>query len=145
MARSPKSVRRLLLDKPTLKFLDREIAAQQALLIELRQCLPTDLGSHCVAARISDHRLTLHADSPVWATRLRYLAPQLLTAMKHAYPRLSEIKVRLRVERHTQPRKTATARKSDVAAAIIHDSAADTKQAPLRDALLRLSHAIRRS
>ena len=143
MARSPKSVRRLLQDKPTLKSLDREIAAQRALLTLVRQCLPADLATHCLNAQIHEDRLTLHTDSPVWATRLRYLATQLISVLKHEYPQLREIKIRLLVTRQPPSGRTGPAAKSDAAAAIIHESALDTQPSPLRDALLRLSRAIK--
>jgi hypothetical protein len=143
MARSPKSVRRLLQDKPTLKFLDREIAAQGALLTQIRQCLPPELAAHCVNAQLHESRLTLHTDSPVWATRLRYLAAQLISVLKHGHPGLREIKVKLLVERHSPPQHREPAHRSEVAAALVRDSADDTEQAPLREALLRLSNSIK--
>lgn len=143
MPRSPKSVRRLLLDKPTLKFLDREVAAQGELLTQVRQSLPRELAAHCVNAQLHDSRLTLHTDSPVWATRLRYLSAQLISVLKHAHPGLREIKVKLLVERKAPPRRRDPAHKSDVAAALLRDMAGDTEQTSLRDALLRLSRSVK--
>ena len=143
MARSPKSVRRLLQDKPTLKFLDREIAAQHALLIEIRQSLPDDLAPHCVNAQMRDALLTLHADSPVWATRLRYLAIQLLNVLKHAHPDLREIRIKLLPEQHASQCRRDPVHRSDKAATLIRDMAGDTGQGALQDALLRLSSAVK--
>lgn len=142
--RSPKSVRHLLKDKPTLKLLELEISAQKALLAQVCQVLPGDLAAHCVAAQQRDRQLILHADSPVWATRLRYLAPQLLSVLQPAHPTLHQVTVRLLVARTTRQPVHTSARRSDAAAAIIHDSAKDTKQAELREALQRLSHALKR-
>jgi hypothetical protein len=144
-ARSPKSVRHLLKDKPTLKLLELEISAQKALLTEVRSLLPADLAGHCVAARVHDRQLVLHADSAVWATRLRYLAPQLLSLLQPRHPTLREIKPRLLHGRAPRPARRRPARRSDGAAAIIHDSAQDTKQAPLREALIRLSEAVKKT
>lgn len=144
MARSPKSVRRILKDKPTLKFLELEISAQKALLENVRRLLPADLAGHCVAAQKRDQQLVLHADSPVWATRLRYAAPQLLSLLKSSQPSLRGIKVKLVLNRSVSRRKLPGARHSDFAAAIIHDSAQDTKQGQLREALERLSLALKR-
>ncbi len=145
MARSPKSVRHLLQDKPTLKRLERELCAQRNLLADVRQCLPADLAVHCIAAQLRDNTLVLHTDSPVWATRLHYLAPQLRSVLNSEHPALREIKVRLFIERTTAPKQPNAAHKSDVAAAIIHDSAAYTKHAPLREALIRLGRALKSS
>lgn len=144
MAHSPKSVRRLLKDKPTFKRLELEISAQKALLNRVRRFLPDDLGSHCVAAQMREHQLVLHTDSPVWATRLRYVAPQLVSLLKTEDPSLCGIKVKLILTRSSPRRRLPAAQHSDFAAAIIHESAEDTKQPQLREALKRLSIALKR-
>jgi hypothetical protein len=144
MAHSPKSVRHLLKDKPTLKILELEISAQKALLAELRRLLPGELADHCVAAQQRGPQLVLHVDSPVWATRLRFLAPGLLELLRPENPGLHDIRFKLlvpRAERRAQPRP---ARRSDAGAAIIHQSAADTKHPALREALERLSLTLKR-
>jgi hypothetical protein len=143
MARSPRSVRQLLKNKPTLKLIEAEISAQQALLEQVRQLLPGDLASHCVAAQERDQQLVLHLDSPAWATRLRYTSPQLLSLLKTAHPSLREIKVKMVLTRSPPRRRLSAPHHSDLAAAIILDSAEDTKHPQLRDALLRLSHALK--
>ena len=143
MARSLKSVRHLLKDKPTLKFLELEISAQKALLAEIRRLLPGELADHCVAARLRGNALVLHADSAVWATRLRFLAAQLLKLLRTEHPTLQEIRVKLLVSRTALKRPPAVARHSNVGAAIIHDTAVDTKHPALREALERLSLALK--
>ncbi len=144
MARRPQSVRRLLKDKPTLRFLELEISAQKVLLDHVHRLLPADLASHCVAAQRRAQLLVLHADSPVWATRLRYASPGLLDKLKPAYPWVSTIKIRILLPRTDSRRRPSAARHSDSAAAIIHDSAQETKPAQLRAALERLSQAVKR-
>lgn len=144
MARSLKSVRHLLKDKPTLKVLELEISAQKALLAEIRRLLPGDLADHCVAARLRGPQLVLHADAAVWATRLRFLAAQLLDLLRPEHPSLNEIRVKLLIPRSARSRPAGVARRSDEAAAIIHDCAADTKHPPLREALERLSRALKK-
>lgn len=143
MAHSPKSVHHLLKDRPTLKLIASEISAQRALLEQVRALLPGDLANHCVAARLRDQQLTLHADSPVWATRLRYLTNQILGLLQSDHPSLRGIKIKLLLTRAAPAPRHRVAHKSDVAAAIIHDSAQDTKQPQLRDALQRLSRALK--
>jgi len=143
MARSPKSVRRLLKDKPTLRLLELEISAQKALLNQVRQLLPGELARHCLAAREREQQLVLHTDSPVWATRLRYHAPQLISLLKPSHPSLRGISIKLNLTHPTPRRRLPPARHSDIAAAIIHDSAEDTKQPELREALKRLSLALK--
>ena len=143
MARSPKSVRHLLKDKPTLKFLEIEIRAQMALLQQVRAFLPGDLQERCRAARIRDQQLILHTESPVWATRLRYLTPQLLGLLRREHPGLTGITVKILLERQSGTRRHPGARHSDIAAAIIHDSARDTKHPDLRAALDRLGRSLK--
>lgn len=142
MAPRPKSVRHLLRDKPTLQRLGRELKAQKALLIDLQQCLPADLANHCASAHIRDNTLVVHTDSPAWATRLRYLAPQLIKAVAGEYPTIQSLSVRLIVEQPV-PAPKATAKHSDRAAEIIHTSANCAKPGPVQDALRRLGDVLK--
>ena len=144
MVRSLKSVRHLLQDKPTLKRLERELKAQQALLHDVRQCLPADVATHCLAAQKRDEVLVLHTDSPAWATRLRYVAPQLISVLRPEYPALRDVAVRLQVEPRRTTRTQSKAHHSNRAAIIIPDSARHAKPGPLQDALRRLGDALKR-
>ncbi len=143
MARSPKSVRQLLKDKPTLEFLEREIRARGTLLHQIRRLLPADLALHCRAAQIREDLLVLHVDAPVWATRLRYLAPELLGLLRPDHTGLTAVTVKVLVERKSCGPRRRPARHSAVAATIIHDSAEDTKHPQLRAALERLGLAVK--
>lgn len=145
MARSPRSVRRLLNDKPTLKRLQLELSAQRALLNAVRRCLPDEIQPHCVAAQKRDRLLILHTDSAVWATRLRYLAPKVVSLLHNDYPSLREVKVRLFIAPGQRKPSPHVARRSDAAAQIIHDSARETKQPQLQAALRRLGNALKNS
>ena len=144
MARSPKSVRHLLKDKPTLKILGLEISAQRALLQRVRRLLPADLAPHCLAAREHDGRLILHTDSAAWATRLRFMAPQLQRRLEGELPDVRGITVRLLLQQPARAPRHRSVHKSAVAAAIIHESARDTKQPQLREALIRLSRTLKK-
>ena len=144
MARSPKSVCHLLKDRPTLKFFEREIRDQNALLNQIRRLLPADLALHCRAAQVREGRLVLHVDSPVWATRLRYLAPELLSQLRPEHTALTAVTVRVLVERASCGPLKRTAQHSTIAASIIHDSAEDTKHPQLRAALERLGLAVKK-
>ena len=144
MARSPKSVCHLLKDKPTLKFLEREIRARNALLHQIRRLLPADLAPHCRAAQIREGLLVLHVDSPVWATRLRYLTPELLSLMRPDHSALKAVTVKVLVKRESCGPRHRPPQHSAVAASIIHDSAQDTKHPQLRAALERLGLAVKK-
>jgi hypothetical protein len=144
MAHSLKSVRRLLKDKPTLKILELEISAQKALLAEVRRLLPDDLAEHCLAARLRERQLILHTDSPVWATRLRFFATNLISLLQPDYSTVTEIRIKPLIKRSEPAVPAHPPRHSDVGAAIVADSALDTAHPPLREALERLSRTLRR-
>lgn len=50
--------------------------------ILLGELLGTELASHCQLANIRENTLILATDSSAWATRLRYMAPQLIQQLK---------------------------------------------------------------
>lgn len=66
---------------------------EQARDDRLRAALPQPLRSHCSEARLEDGQLTLWVDSPAWATRARFLQPQLPPAGEESIARL-RIRVR---------------------------------------------------
>ena len=143
MLRKPRSVRHLLQDKPDLKRLDREIRAQATLLTHVRQCLPADLASHCLHAQLHDERLVIHVSTASWATRLRYVAPQLVSALSGEYPNLCQVGVRLLLDAPRRHAGGQMANHSDRAAEIIHSSAGHTKSTSLQAALSRLGEAVK--
>jgi hypothetical protein len=145
MSRIPQSVRQLLDSKPVLRRLEREIEAQADLLSEIRRLLPADLAPHCGAARMHGDRLVIHVDSPVWATRLRYLAPQIVSLLQAQHPDLREIKSKVLISRQNhRPHHPRTARRSPIAADVVDSSATDIGDAHLRAALQRLARTLRR-
>lgn len=143
MATSPKSVRHLLKDKPTLKHLEHGISARRTLLAEVRTHLPEEVATHCLAAQIEGARLILHSDSPAWATRLRYLSNQLCSLLEPGHPTLREIRIKVLLTRGTGRPPARKPYKSAQAAEVIESSADSTAPGPLRDALLRLSRAVK--
>ncbi|WP_251358000.1 DUF721 domain-containing protein [Kangiella sp. TOML190] len=63
----------------------------------IEQFLPEELQAHCKVAQINSDVLTLFADSAVWANRLRYLGPELLTQLRaNGYPSLVSIDIKIR-------------------------------------------------
>jgi hypothetical protein len=127
-----------------LQRLASEIRAQQRLLADIRRCLPADIGRHCLSAHIRDDVLVVHLSSPAWATRLRYLAPQLVEVLRPEYPALRRIQSRLLIEPSARPgAERPGARHSAQAADIIHGSAEHASDPGVRDALQRLGRAVR--
>jgi hypothetical protein len=69
--------------------------------------LPTPLNQHCHVANLRDKTLVIHAESNLWATRLRLLAPELLRRWQgdSSIPLIDQVLVRVRPplipEKHT--------------------------------------------
>lgn len=73
------SVRELIAEKSgPLRRLAAHARNITSLGDRIHEFLGVPLNRHCRLANFSDQIVVVHADSPVWAARLRYLAPQLL-------------------------------------------------------------------
>lgn len=57
----------------------------------LRQLLPTPLCDHCRIADIRENELTIGVDNAVWATKLRFHSPSLLSQLQQNYQELAGI------------------------------------------------------
>jgi len=62
---------------PRLARLLRRVAELERANAEFSSLLPEDLRGHCCIAACREERVLLHVDSSAWATRLRYLLPEL--------------------------------------------------------------------
>jgi hypothetical protein len=118
----------------------RVLKTLEEFLLEL---LPADLNTHCRLLAIREDTLVLAADSPVWASRLRFHSPQLLKQLNHTQSvKLRTVQIRVRPpepfipdERHKTSRqrsKNSTAALQQVAQAISDPG--------LKSALLRLAN-----
>ncbi|NVK21016.1 MAG: DUF721 domain-containing protein [Kangiellaceae bacterium] len=67
-----------------LKALMDKSNALDSITQDVHQFLPPELAAHCRVVNYNRQTLILGADSPVWATRLRYLSSQLLTDLRQA-------------------------------------------------------------
>lgn len=143
MSHKPPSVGNLIHRSMSLRALADEAGVQQTLLSELRRHLPDMLAGHCSAARLRDQQLIVSVDSPAWATRLRFVAPQLLDSLRQRYPDLEAVRVKVAVTHQcSEQTRRRTARRSAAGARIIHEYALETSETPLREALMRLSRAL---
>ncbi|WP_304985941.1 DUF721 domain-containing protein [Coxiella-like endosymbiont] len=72
--------------------------AQQMLVVErfLNQILPLEIVPHCRIMNLSKGTLTLQLESPVWATRVRYLVPHLLEQLAQQNLAIQRIQCRVR-------------------------------------------------
>ena len=68
---------------PILIRIDRD----RRILDAIRDSLPGDLRNHCIHVAVQDdNELVIHTTSPVWATRLRFVAPDLVRAIPELSP-----------------------------------------------------------
>jgi len=75
----PKALKGLLGESPRLARLAQSAAHLAALTASARDALPPEVRPHLTAASVRNDTLVLTADSPVWAARLRFHGPQVLT------------------------------------------------------------------
>ena len=118
----------------------RDLRQLDALLAEL---LPDPLDSHCRVLSISKSVLVLAADSPVWAARLRFHAPQLVRQLAQRRPAMRySIHVRVRPPETALPvtlRKPVAGRPGRQGVAALQQAAQSVSDPELKTALLRLA------
>ncbi|MGD8910295.1 MAG: DciA family protein [Chromatiales bacterium] len=135
------SITKILHTQGSLTQLNRQLAQQQRLAERVRDLLPPPLNEQLLAAVLNDRRLTLLVQSPVWASRLRYLAPQLLRQLRQQGLLVEQLHPRI-VPAEGKTRKS-TPRKASVLspqnAKLLRQTAEALEAGPLREALLKLS------
>lgn len=70
---------------------------QEAWTAQLRALLPQELASECRIGNVRDHVLTVHINNAAWATRLRFLVPELLQNLNRLADFTTVTDVRLKV------------------------------------------------
>ena len=135
------SVQKLLGRQGTLAQLRQQLKAQQNLTEEVRKLLPAPLNQQLQGAVLNARRLTLLVNSPVWASRLRYLAPQLQRQLRQSGLAVDQIVPRIVPERSKSPSgRYARARPlSTQNAELLRQTAESLEPGPLQEAMLRLS------
>ena len=129
------------LKRPSRKLsrLLRRVAEHQRAGAEFAACLPPELRACCHLASQRDGQVLLHADSAAWATRLRYLLPEL----GECSPMLGQAdKVRVTVRpRHPRPAPSPrpAARLSAKSADLLLECSKHIQDPKLADAFRRLS------
>lgn len=131
----------MLSSHPGLRYLFARVVELRQLQDQLEQLLPPHMLLHCRVATADDGVLTLYADSPAWATRLRLLAPELLQHL-HAprnAARFNNVRVKVTVQ-DTVPENPSRRLKLNPKTAQLLREAAETLRDPrLKSSLLRLS------
>jgi hypothetical protein len=111
--------------------------------ILLAQLLPAPLNSHCRILNIRNTILVLAADSPVWAARLRFQAPQLVKQLaQHLSEKRCTIHVRVRPPETDMvvPPQKPVIRPGTQGRAALQQAARSVSDPELKSALLRLAN-----
>lgn len=84
-----KSVYDFVTNSPLSSLLE-QLESMRILREEVQKVLPPELREHCMLANYKNGYITLSASTAAWATRLKYIAPELLKALKQK-PGLSQL------------------------------------------------------
>jgi hypothetical protein len=125
-----------------------ELELQARLLAAVRGDLPDSLAPHCRHCVASAERLIVYADSPAFASQLRFCGPNLLAAVESATGRrFREFRVRTVLDARPRPDPTppAPAVTAGTAAALVRESAATAASTDIKEALLRLGRTLDRA
>ncbi len=119
-------------------------AARRAGKLEqtLRRALPADLQPHLRGAHLRDATLVILADGPAWATRLRFLEPELKAALDARTRRdIRRVAVRVQLpDPASRPKPAPQPRVLSAAASAARDaSSARVKDPKLAAAFTRLA------
>jgi len=72
-----------------------DIERNARLLDEIRGILPPSLAAHCLHAAVEQGILVLLSDSPVWGSRLRFVAPELQRALEPRHGGIADCRIRI--------------------------------------------------
>ena len=112
----------------------------------VQSALPRSLLNHLTVANLHKHTLVLNADSSSWATRARYLAPDLINSLNLMELKCEVRDIRVRVSpTETAIRRTssATPRFSESGAATLQATSATADDADLQEVLQRLARHVK--
>lgn len=118
-----------------------EIERSAALLQAVRRALAPPSDAHCLHAGLHQGALTLTCDSPTWAARLRFTAPQVQAALAGAYGTITSVRIRVQPQSEAHPRADDRPRLSPEAADHLKRAAEDSEDPRIAAALRRLAQA----
>lgn len=139
---NPLQIKKLLLGSQYSRLVS-QARTLMALETRLQELLPAPLKTHCRLLTIRADTVVLAADSPVWAARLRFHAPQLVKQLNCIQTvKLHTVQIRVRPpERNvpTQRRKSMPLRNRNSTTAL-QQVAQSVSDPGLKSALLRLAN-----
>lgn len=136
-----KSIKRHIFSHGDGGLLGEQLERQNALKLQVRGCLTGPLEAQIQAAVMQESVLTLFVGSPVWASRLRYMAPDLQRQLRQRGVKVDQIRIRIIPETRpdSRPGYPRPRRLSEENSEILRQTARGIEDTPLKEALLRLS------
>jgi len=123
----------------------------EKLTLLLRQHLPPECDNHYAVTNIHQQELVIVTDSPVWATRLRQLAPQIIALVRQDLAQIQHVQIKTRLPATTArpapgpaPNLAAKRQLSQRASQQIQSAAACISDETLKNALLKLARQPRK-
>lgn len=139
-----RTVQQFISSHTSLADLGRRLARQRELTDQVRALLPAPLNEQLLAAVLQNRGLSLFVNSPVWGSRLRYLAPELQRKLRQAGITVDLVRTRIVPVRRpkSEGRRRHRLVLSERNAALLRQTAAALADDSLRDSLLRLSRHV---
>jgi hypothetical protein len=117
-----------------LGFIQKKVTELKEIDRIWRSAITADLGEHSRIANFRDGCLVVEVNNAGWATRLRYLVPDLIKKLLK-YPILGSLK---NIEWYIQPTNHLPLILSDTSAQPLNNTAMDIKIKSLRKALVKI-------
>jgi len=145
MPPKPHLVKQLFEQEKILKSLLSQTKEQQKILSLVKSCLPDNLSDHCNNTVLNKPILYIYTDSPVWVSKLRFEAPNLLTKLRSQGINIASIYVKciLTSNFYRNTIKNPQPIHSDKASELVKSLANTTLDTNLRNALIRLAKSLR--
>ena len=128
---------------PELKKLLQRARLLQLVAQRVKELLPAPLAKHCQPGNVVNDTLFMYVSSPVWATKLRYLAPALVKKLQEqsVTRQITQIRIVVRPDVAVQGKERAATplRLSRANAELLRQAAETASTAKLSAALRRLA------
>jgi len=120
----------------------RTIERNARLLHDAQRALPPTLAEHCLHAALEAGSLILTTDSPVWSSRLRFLAPELVRKLALRHGPIASCRIRVQpASTAARAKPTPKYRLPEKTRQHLLDAAASIEDEGLATALRRLAKA----
>ncbi|MCK5639280.1 MAG: DUF721 domain-containing protein [Gammaproteobacteria bacterium] len=138
----PHTIYKLLEDRnSSYSMLVRHATELASLNLQLQKHLPASLGKHCQLANYRSNTLVIQSESAAWASKLRYLLPQLRRELKQytSFSGLKDIHIKVASTATAPAEKPSPPRLSKQSAQLLEQAAASMSDPELGKALAQLA------